>query len=362
VAESLLTLRDVAVHHGEHVALQGASLEVYAGEVLALIGPNGAGKSTLLRVMGMLQRPHHGAILFRGQNALNGNALELRRRIATVFQEPLLLNASVYQNAALGLKLRGIGRAEIDRRLGPWLQKLSIAHLAARSSRTLSGGEAQRTSLARALVLEPDLLLLDEPFSALDPASREALLRDFQRIVKDTGITSVFVTHDRDEAFALANRVGVLHQGHLLQLDSRENVFLRPQTEAVAEIVGIENRLAGLIETSDGDCATIRLGTERIYAKARFSAGSKVIVCVRSEQVSLGRADSGANALNRLSGKVTAISPGMTHRRISLRGDGFELIALLDRKESFDVTVSEGDEVTAVFSPSAVHVIRDAKD
>ncbi|MGH8526612.1 MAG: ATP-binding cassette domain-containing protein, partial [Gammaproteobacteria bacterium] len=222
MAATLLTLRDVTVHHGEHVALQRASLEVYTGDVLALIGPNGAGKSTLLRVMGMLQRPDNGTVLFRGENALNGNTLELRRRIATLFQEPLLLNATVYQNAALGLKLRGMASGEIHRRLWPWLERLGIAHLIARSARTLSGGEAQRTSLVRALVLEPELLLLDEPFSALDPGSREALLRDFQGIVSEMGITTAFVTQDRHEAFALANRVGVLNQGYLLELASRE--------------------------------------------------------------------------------------------------------------------------------------------
>ncbi|MET0501067.1 MAG: ABC transporter ATP-binding protein [Candidatus Binatia bacterium] len=224
MAETLLALRNVGVHHGDHVALQDASLEVYTGDVVALIGPNGAGKSTLLRVMGMLQLPSQGTVRFRGENALDGNQLALRRRIATVFQEPLLLNTSVYQNAALGLKLRGVSRNEMERRLRPWLERLGIAHLAARSTRTLSGGEAQRTSLARALVLEPELLLLDEPFSALDPGSREALVRDFQRIVRETEITTVLVTHDRHEAFALANRVGVLHQGRLLQLGSRESV------------------------------------------------------------------------------------------------------------------------------------------
>ena len=127
MAETLVELRDVAVHHGEHTVLQVAFLDVYRAEVLAIVGPNGAGKSTLLRVMGMLQRPDKGTVLFRGQNALNGNSLEFRRRMASVFQEPLLLNATVRQNAALGLKLRGVGRAEIDRRLGPWLERLGIA-------------------------------------------------------------------------------------------------------------------------------------------------------------------------------------------------------------------------------------------
>jgi tungstate transport system ATP-binding protein len=359
VAETLLTLRDVTVHHGEHVALQRASLEVYTGDVLALIGPNGAGKSTLLRVMGMLQRPDHGDVLFRGQNALNGNPLELRRRVATVFQEPLLLNATVYQNAALGLKLRGISQVEIHRRLGPWLQRLGIAHLTARSARTLSGGEAQRTSLARAFVLEPELLLLDEPFSALDPATREDLLRDFQGILQETAITAVFVTHDRHEAFALANRVGVLNHGYLLQLGSRENVFLRPETESIAEIVGIENRLAGVVETSDGDYVTIKISDGRVHAKGRFSAGTKVVACIRPEEVSLNHARREANDLNRLKGKVVAVSSNMTHHRIIFNCGGFHLVALVERKRYPEPGRSESDELTAVFSPAAVHVIRE---
>jgi tungstate transport system ATP-binding protein len=362
VAESLLSLHNVTVRHGEQVALQSAALEVYAGEVLALIGPNGAGKSTLLRVMGMLQRPDQGTVLFRGQNALNGDSLELRRRIATVFQEPLLLNATVHQNAALGLKLRGVGRAEIDRRLGPWLVKLSIAHLAARSARTLSGGEAQRTSLARALVLEPELLLLDEPFSALDPSSREALVRDFQEIVKETGITAVFVTHDRDEAFALANRVGVLNQGYLLQIGSREDVFLRPEIESVAEIVGIENRLPGVVETSDGDQVMIKINDVTIHAKGCFSTGTKVVACIRPEEVSLSLVQCEANALNRLTGKVIAEKRGMTYHRITLHCSGFDLIALVDRRESSGFNLSKGDEVAAVFSRTAVHAIGDRRD
>jgi tungstate transport system ATP-binding protein len=362
VAESLLTLRNVTVRHGEHVALQSAALEVYVGEVLALIGPNGAGKSTLLRVMGMLQRPDEGTVVFRGRNALNGNSLELRRRIATVFQEPLLLNATVHQNTALGLKLRGVSRAEIDRRLGPWLQKLNIAHLAARSVRTLSGGEAQRTSLARALVLEPELLLLDEPFSALDPASREVLLHDFQRIVKETGVTTVFVTHDRHEAFTLGNRVGVLNRGRLLQLDSRENVFLRPETEAAAEIVGVENCLPGVVEGIDGNYTVIAIHGVRAYTTRRLKVGAKIVACIRAEDIYLTRESCEAEIPNRFTGKIIELSSGMAGHRIVLDCGLLRLVALLARKESLDVTPSEGERLTVRFSPAAVHVIEDSAD
>jgi ABC-type Fe3+/spermidine/putrescine transport system ATPase subunit len=234
---------------------------------------------------------------------------------------------------------------------------LGIDHLSDRSARTLSGGEAQRTSLARALVLEPELLLLDEPFSALDPSSREDLLRDFQRIVKETGMTTVFVTHDRHEAFSLAHRVGVLVRGHLLQLDSRENVFHRPETESVAEIVGIENRLRGMVEASDGDYLTIKINGGRLCAKGDFSVGTRVVACIRAEELSLGLASSQADDSNRLTGKVVTLSPGMTYHRISLDCRGFRLVALVDRKELVNATLSEGDDVTAVFGPTAVHVI-----
>ena len=152
---------------------------------------------------------------------LTATRLSFRRRIATVFQEPLLLNASVYDNAALGLKLRNVDSREIERRLRPWLERLGISRLASRTVRTLSGGEAQRTSLARALVLDPELLLLDEPFSALDQPSRDVLLDDLQEILQGTGTTTVFVTHDRNEAFRVASRIGVMAGGELLQLGRR---------------------------------------------------------------------------------------------------------------------------------------------
>jgi ABC-type Fe3+/spermidine/putrescine transport system ATPase subunit len=192
--------------------------------------------------------------------------------------------------------------------------------------------------------------------------SREDLLRDFQGIVKETGMTTVFVTHDRHEAFSLAHRVGVLSRGRLLQLDSRENVFHRPETESVAEIVGIENRLVGAVETSDGDYLTIKINGGRIHAKGSFSPGTKVVACIRAEEVSLGLAPCQADNSNRLTGKVIAVFPGMMHHRITLHCNGFDLIAQVDRRESNGLNLTEGNEVAAVFSPTAIHVIGNAKD
>lgn len=356
MAATLLALHDVVVRYGDAASLQIAALDLHAGQVLAIVGPNGSGKSTLLRVIGLLQRPTGGTVLFRGEDALNGKSLRLRRRIGTVFQEPLLLNATVYDNAALGLKLRRVSARDIERRLAPWLERLGIAHLAARSARTLSGGEAQRTSLARALALDPELLLLDEPFAALDPASREGLLRDFQRILRDNKITTVFVTHHREEAFGLAGRVGVLHQGRLLQIGSREDVFRRPVSETAAEIVGVENRLPGVVEDCTSDLANIRVNQNRFKVAGRFTPGARVIVCLRPEDIVIGRKNSEGSNSNRFTGQVTGISIGVMHHRITLDCGGIQIVALMGR-DHCGLQIAENDRVTATFSFSAGHII-----
>ena len=359
MAATLLTLRDILVSYGDAVTLQIAALDVQSREVLSIIGPNGGGKSTLLRVMGLLQRPTSGTVLFCGEHAFDGNSLRLRRRIATVFQEPLLVNATVYENAALGLQLRGAASNDIARRLEPWLERLGIAHLRQRLARSLSGGEAQRTSLARALVLEPEILLLDEPFSALDPASREALLRDFQPIIKDSGITTVFVTHDRNEAFGLAGRVGVLHLGRLLQIGAREDVFRRPASEAVAEVVGVENLLPGVVEDCEEEGTIIRVNQNMFKVAGRFKPGAKVIVCLRQEDLVLSRGSCETSNSNRLIGNITSLSPGVMLQRVTLDCGGTQIVALADRRVCLGLGLAEGEKVTATFSYSAAHLIVD---
>lgn len=359
MAESLLELRNIQVRHGEQTALDIESLEISPGEVLSILGPNGAGKTTLLQVMGLLRPPGRGEVYFRGERAARDNGLALRRRIATVFQEPLLLNATVRDNAALGLELRGVRTNEIETRLRPWLERLGISGLAARSARTLSGGEAQRTSLARALVLEPELLLLDEPFAALDPVSREALLQDFHRIVKQTRITTVFVTHDRQEAFMLAERVGVMKRGRLLQMGPRDELFHRPRSTAVAEIVGFENCFAGRIESNDGDCLTLRMGAMPLRAKGRIAPGASVFACIRAEDVGLERAGYPSKCANRLRGKIIDLRPGVVRCRVTLDCGGSIVASQFDRRESRIEPLEIGTEVTACIDAASVHIIGD---
>ncbi len=359
MAETVLALRDIVVSYGSTFALRVAAMELCAGEVLAIIGPNGAGKSTLLRVLGLLQRPDAGELRFGGADVSAGDALALRRRIATVFQEPLLLQGTVRENVALGLKLRGLRDREIRPRLGQWLERLGIAHLGARTVRTLSGGEAQRASLARALVLEPELLLLDEPFAALDATSREALLQDFQRIVMDARMTTVFVTHDRSEAFLLADRVGVLHDGRLLQIGGREEVFRHPATEEAARVVGVENRLRGVVEVCEDGFAIVRVNQHRFTAKGRFHHGARVVVCIRPEDLALGQKRCNSKFFNRFSGRILTVSPGMTHQRLTLDCEGTTIIALVERNHYMEFEPEAGDTVAVGFDAGAAHVLTD---
>jgi tungstate transport system ATP-binding protein len=233
----LVELRDLLVKRGEHPALELDHLAIQNGEVLAVVGPNGAGKSTLLLTLARLLKPERGEIQFSGRPASVESDTAYRRRIALVMQDPLLFDTSVFDNIASGLRFRGISRDTIRHKVPLWLDRLGVGHLAKRRAGQLSGGEAQRVSLARALVLEPQLLLLDEPFSALDPPTRSRLLDDLGLLLKETATTTVFVTHDLPEAAQLAGRMAVIIGNRLRQVGEPARVFAAPAGEDVAGFV-----------------------------------------------------------------------------------------------------------------------------
>ncbi len=228
----VLEARGIQFTRGRREILNIERFSLAEGETIALIGPNGAGKSTLLQIMALLLKPDRGVVEFRGTPANRANALAFRRRMAVVFQEPLLLNTTVFHNVAAGLKLRGISGPQIKKRVNYWLERLGILDLAGRRAHHLSGGEAQRVSLARAFALEPEVLFLDEPFSALDFPTRLTLLHDLGRLLQDTGVATVFVTHDFAEVPYLTDRVAVLKDGRLFKTGTFEEVFkMKPRKE-----------------------------------------------------------------------------------------------------------------------------------
>jgi tungstate transport system ATP-binding protein len=242
---ALLGGSNIVVRRRQRVTLGPIDFSLAAGETVGVYGPNGAGKSTLLQALAGLLPLEAGTLEFQGRTL--GRDLDLlsyHRRIGAVFQEPLLLRGSVAHNVGLGLALRGVGRAERERRVRAALEQLKIAHLAERNVARLSGGEAQRTSLARALVLEPEVLFLDEPFSALDQPTRRHLVKELGAVLRERRMATLFVTHDFAEATALCDRCMLLDAGRALQVDAPARLLECPSTRRVAEIVGLERNRA----------------------------------------------------------------------------------------------------------------------
>lgn len=359
MSQPKLSLRDVRVRLGKAEIVRAPHLDVLAGEVLVIIGPNGAGKSVLLETLALLQRPIQGRVLFEGQ-PVAGRELALRRRMAVVFQDPLLLRRSLADNVAMGLRLRGVPRSVRRERATHWMRRFGIAHLARRSALTLSGGEAQRTNLARAFALDPEVLLLDEPFSALDPPTREDLLDDLSAALRDTGVTTVFVTHDRAEALRLGDRVAVMMGGQVRQVGTAAEVFAAPVDEEVAAFVGVETIVQGRVQSLADGLATIDVGGAAVQAMVpNLDSGSEVLVCLRPEDVVLEPAGLGSrptSARNHLRGTVIRITTVGGQVRVVL-DCGFTLVVLITKQSLEEMSLAVNDEVVASFKATAVHVI-----
>jgi len=359
----VVELAGIRVAHGARTVLDVPGLEIRPGEILAVIGPNGAGKSTLLRVLGLLESPQAGEMRFRGVAVARPARLALRRRMASVFQEPLLADTTVRDNVALGLRFRHVEARRIGPRVDAWLDRFGIRHLGARQARTLSGGEAQRTALARALVVEPEVLLLDEPFSALDPPTREGLIEDLGRVLREDRITTVFVTHDRGEVLAFGDRVGVLIGGRLLQVDDAPLVFRAPASEEIARFVGVETILDCRVLETQGDLSVLDAGARRVHVAQAAQPGEWVRLCLRPEDVTLfpgAPKPSTPPSFNRLPGRVQRMVAAGAHVRVIV-DCGFPLVALVTRREVEDLRIVENAEVTAHFKAAAPHLLRHGK-
>jgi len=334
------------------------SVTVPAGETYALLGESGAGKSTLLRVLGLLEAPTQGTVLHDGRRVARGD-LTARRTISAVFQKPYLLRGSVIHNVDYGLRLRRVPRAERRRRASEALATVGLSGWEKRAALTLSGGEAQRVALARALVLRPTLLLLDEPLSYLDPLLKRDLTNEFARILSSQGVTALYVTHDQDEAAAVADRIGVMRAGRIVAEGRSASILSLPDDPWVASFLGTEPPMRGTVVSSENGAITVRCGGCDVVAVSMLPVGTAVRVGIRPEDVILFEAGSdipASSARNRLDATVAEVVPSGVTVRIVASSGGCRFPASVSRTSAEALQLEPGAPVVLLFKATAVFV------
>lgn len=355
----LLTISNLQIQRNGEQVLSIPQFCINPGEVVGVIGPNGAGKTTFMLAVSGLMEATTGEFHFRGRPVWPHRDLSYRRKLAIVMQSPLLLRSTVYENIAAGLKFRQVPAKEIKTRILEWLERLAIPQLSHRSAQALSGGEAQRVSLARAFVLQPDLILLDEPFSALDAPTRAQLVTDLKAILSTTGATAIFITHDLDEALMLSDRVAVLMKGQLRQVGSPQEIFSQPADPEVARFTGVETVIPGKVIDQVEGLIRVDCGGLILEAVSQAAEGSQVYLCLRPEDLTLSIADqaSKTSARNRFQATIEQLIPQGPLMRVLLKSS-IRLVSLVTRASTQEMGLREGSAVTASFKATAIHVIQ----
>jgi putative spermidine/putrescine transport system ATP-binding protein len=324
-------------------ALDGIEVELGQGEFLSLLGPSGCGKTTALRLVAGFDRPDEGRIVIDGKDVTN--VAPAKRDMGMVFQAySLFPNMTAAQNVEYGLKIRGRNKGERTKRVGELLELVGLGHAGTRYPHQLSGGMQQRVALARALAIEPRVLLLDEPLSALDAKVRVQLREEIRRIQLELGITTLYVTHDQEEALAVSDHVAVMYRGRIEQIGPPAEMYSRPATPFVAEFIGTMNRLEATI--ADGSSGTVEHGgvTLSVEAARGRTRGERVLVLIRPETVELSPANCAGGA-NTLTGEVIAQTFLGPVTRLKVVGPGADLIA--DVSTAKAATLPIGMKVTA---------------
>ena len=363
----MLQLTDLVVEKGGRRILHIPAFSLQKGEVMGLVGPNGAGKTTLLMVMAGLERSYRGELLAEGERLAAGRSLAYRRQLGVVFQDPQVLDTSALANVMAPLRFRGIPVAEARRRALFWLDRLGIVHLARQRARSLSGGERQRLALARALVGEPRILFLDEPFSSVDVATRAGLIQEVVGLLREYQLTAVVVSHDFTEVMLLADRVAVLMEGRVMQTGSTREVFYHPADEHIATFLGMENIWSGQLGESG-----LRVGPLELTLapgvwepQARCPRGSGAVkVGVRPESVSVYQgAALTHNGLNSFPAVVKTVSPAGPLLKVELLARAplapadpatVPVVGLVP--PALGVDLQPGAEAVVTIPPATIHI------
>ncbi len=348
-------------------SLRNIDLELDAGEILVLLGPNGAGKSVCLEMIAGFHRPATGRIVIHGREVTD--LPPEQRRVGLMFQNfGLFPHLTVVGNIAFGLRARSRARhSEAGRGIEELLSQFGIRHLSDRYPQDLSPGEKQRVALARALAARPDLFLFDEPFSALDARTRDALRDELKAFLREAGVPAIFVSHDQTDAVLLADRVAVIHRGEIQQVGTVPGIFRKPANAFVAEFTGMENILAGRLLGKCGDLWRVQVGDRVLYASGDDLAGNAASLCIRAEEVGLCVMDGAGSlglhgATNRLAGRVADARSLGAISRVTV-DCGFALVAYLTNRNIRELGLTPGLEVVAEIEASSIHLLRqDAAD
>jgi tungstate transport system ATP-binding protein len=356
---SLIETIDLCQRYGRREILNKVNLRVERGEAFALIGPTGAGKTTLLRLIGLLDLPTSGKLYFDGTDVTaSGKArLDTRRRMAFVLQKPVVFNTSVFANVTYGLKWRGDKGGQRHQEVDDVLEMVDLAAHKNRNARTLSGGEAQRVAIGRAIVSEPEVLLLDEPTANLDPVSTAKIEEVISNIRHQHQTTIIMATHDMSQGQRLADRVSVLLNGRIVQTGGWREVFQAPNNRDVAEFVGIENIILGVIASNQDGMVAIKVGDRVIEAISHYPASTVVSACLRPEDITLFLSPVSSSARNSFFGEITQVVSSGPLSRIEI-DCGFPLVALVTRRSAEELNLQKGKKIYATFKATAVHVIR----
>jgi ABC-type Fe3+/spermidine/putrescine transport system ATPase subunit len=303
----IIEIQGVTKRFGAVTAVDRVDLTVADGELFTLLGPSGCGKTSLLRLLAGFYQPDNGTIRF-GDRVVNGLA-PYERRIGMVFQNYALWpHMTVADNIGYGLRLRKLPPPEVQARLQEGLRKVNLLGFEARYPGQLSGGQQQRVALARALVLNPDILLLDEPLSNLDAKIRIQVRAEIRRLQQELRITTIYVTHDQEEALSLSDRVAVMRDGHVLQVGPPKELYERPRTRFVADFVGTNNLVPGEVQGGGGRGGDLVVSTALgpLRAVASGAVSGRCVLAVRPENVALGAPAAGEG--NRVNGRVSLVS------------------------------------------------------
>lgn len=357
-----LEVKDLSVDLGEFV-LDNINLSIEKGEYLILIGPTGSGKSVLLETIIGFYKEDSGLILLNGV-AIN-NVLPENRHIGIVYQDNVLFpNMNVYENIMYGLKRNEkLSKEEMDKKVKDIAKSLEISHILMRNISTLSGGESQRTALARALIVEPELVLMDEPFSALDVSTQSKLISLIKKIGNEKNTTFLHVTHNFNDIWNLADKVGIMKKGKLHQLGTVFDVFSKPVNDFVADFVGVQNIFEGTIEKNDENFVYVNIAEDLTLVSSdikvcnNLNENSKVLVAIRSESIIFSNKPVDSSARNTLKGMVDDVIVSGPVVTISADVGGIIFKGLLTRSSYEYLDVQVGKSIYLILKSLNVNII-----